>query len=82
VDINAIALWAAQQGMNLQSSTPKEDETGEPFHVHQAKQIRRYRKAWKEAGMPAGPRISVPGSAFPLVDDRSRAGLAIVRVSD
>src|SRR5688572_16855360 len=32
---NATAVWAAQQGMNLQSSTLKEDETGEPFHVQQ-----------------------------------------------
>jgi hypothetical protein len=29
--------------MNLQSSTLKADETGEPFHVQQAKQIRAYR---------------------------------------
>jgi hypothetical protein len=36
--------------MNLQSSTLKDDETGEPFHIQQAKQIRAYRQAWKEAG--------------------------------
>ena len=33
-------------GMNLQSSTLKNDETGEPFHVQQAAQIRAYREAW------------------------------------
>ena len=33
---NAIAVWAAKLGMNLQSSTLKNDETGEPFHVQQA----------------------------------------------
>ena len=30
---NATAVWAAKLGMNLQSSTLKFDETGEPFHV-------------------------------------------------
>jgi alkanesulfonate monooxygenase SsuD/methylene tetrahydromethanopterin reductase-like flavin-dependent oxidoreductase (luciferase family) len=70
---NATAVWAAQQGMNLQSSTLKEDETGEPFHVQQAKQIRRYREAWKEAGHAREPRISVSRSIFALVDDRDRA---------
>src|SRR3712207_2762856 len=70
---NATAVWAAQQGMSLQSSTLKEDETGEPFHVQQAKQIRRYREAWKEAGHTREPRVSVSRSIFALVDDRDRA---------
>ena len=70
---NATAMWAAQQGMNLQSSTLKEDETGEPFHVQQAKQIRRYREAWKEAGHAREPRVSVSRSIFALVDDRDRS---------
>ena len=70
---NATAVWAAQQGMNLQSSTLKEDETGEPFHVQQAKQIRRYREAWKAAGHGREPRVSVSRSIFALVDDRDRA---------
>ncbi|MBB3018939.1 alkanesulfonate monooxygenase SsuD/methylene tetrahydromethanopterin reductase-like flavin-dependent oxidoreductase (luciferase family) [Microvirga lupini] len=69
---NATAMWAAQQGMNLQSSTLKEDETGEPFHVQQAKQIRRYREAWKEAGHKREPRVSVSRSIFALVDERDR----------
>jgi len=30
---NATAIWAAKLGMNLQSSTLKTDETGEPFHI-------------------------------------------------
>ena len=37
---NATAQWAAKLGMNLQSSTLKIDESGEPFHVQQAEQIR------------------------------------------
>src|SRR5580765_6775568 len=34
---NATATWAANLGMNLQSSTLKDDETGEPLHVQQRK---------------------------------------------
>jgi alkanesulfonate monooxygenase SsuD/methylene tetrahydromethanopterin reductase-like flavin-dependent oxidoreductase (luciferase family) len=70
---NATAVWAAGLGMNLQSSTLKNDETGEPFHVQQAGQIRAYRDAWKAAGYAREPRVSVSRSIFPLVDDRDRA---------
>ncbi|GJD58494.1 LLM class flavin-dependent oxidoreductase [Methylobacterium dankookense] len=70
---DATALWAARQGMNLQSSTLKADETGEPFHIQQARQIRRYRQAWKEAGHLREPRVSVSRSIFALVSDRDRA---------
>ncbi|HSX76222.1 MAG TPA: LLM class flavin-dependent oxidoreductase [Shinella sp.] len=70
---NATAVWAAKLGMNLQSSTLKDDETGEPFHVQQAAQIRAYRDAWKEAGHARAPRVSVSRSIFALVDDRDRA---------
>ena len=69
---NATAVWAAKLGMNLQSSTLKDDETGEPFHIQQAKQIRAYRAAWKEAGHSREPRVSVSRSIFPLLDDRDR----------
>ncbi|WP_159995467.1 LLM class flavin-dependent oxidoreductase [Roseomonas sp. 18066] len=69
---NATAVWAAKQGMNLQSSTLKDDETGEAFHIQQAKQIRAYREAWKEAGHVREPRVSVSRSIFPLLDDRDR----------
>jgi len=70
---NATARWAAKRGMNLQSSTLKDDETGEPLHVQQRKQIDAYREAWTEAGHPREPRISVSRSIFALVDDRDRA---------
>ncbi|EJC76762.1 LLM class flavin-dependent oxidoreductase [Rhizobium hidalgonense] len=70
---NATAVWAAKLGMNLQSSTLKDDETGEPFHVQQAEQIRAYREAWKAAGHTRQPRVSVSRSIFALVDDRDRA---------
>jgi alkanesulfonate monooxygenase SsuD/methylene tetrahydromethanopterin reductase-like flavin-dependent oxidoreductase (luciferase family) len=59
--------------MNLQSSTLKFDETGEPFHIQQAAQIRAFRDAWKEAGHTRTPRVSVSRSIFPLMDDRDRA---------
>jgi alkanesulfonate monooxygenase SsuD/methylene tetrahydromethanopterin reductase-like flavin-dependent oxidoreductase (luciferase family) len=70
---NATAVWAAKLGMNLQSSTLKDDETGEPFHIQQATQIRAFRAAWKEAGHVREPRVSVSRSIFALVDDRDRA---------
>ena len=70
---NATAAWAAKIGMNLQSSTLKDDESGLPFHVQQADQIRAFRAAWKEAGHEREPRVSVSRSIFALVDDRDRA---------
>jgi alkanesulfonate monooxygenase SsuD/methylene tetrahydromethanopterin reductase-like flavin-dependent oxidoreductase (luciferase family) len=70
---NATAIWAAKLGVNLQSSTLKDDETGEPFHVQQAGQIRAFRAAWKEAGHAREPRVSVSRNIFALVDHRDRA---------
>jgi alkanesulfonate monooxygenase SsuD/methylene tetrahydromethanopterin reductase-like flavin-dependent oxidoreductase (luciferase family) len=70
---NATAVWAAGLGMNLQSSTLKDDESGEPLHVQQRKQIEAYREAWRAAGHTREPRVSVSRSIFALVDDRDRA---------
>jgi alkanesulfonate monooxygenase SsuD/methylene tetrahydromethanopterin reductase-like flavin-dependent oxidoreductase (luciferase family) len=69
---DATAVWAANLGMNLQSSTLKFDEGGEPFSVQQARQIRAFRAAWQEAGHARAPRVSVSRSIFALVDDRDR----------
>jgi alkanesulfonate monooxygenase SsuD/methylene tetrahydromethanopterin reductase-like flavin-dependent oxidoreductase (luciferase family) len=69
---NATAEWAAKMGMNLQSSTLKIDESGKPFHVQQAEQIRLYRDAWKAAGHAGTPRVSVSRSIFALVNDQDR----------
>jgi alkanesulfonate monooxygenase SsuD/methylene tetrahydromethanopterin reductase-like flavin-dependent oxidoreductase (luciferase family) len=69
---NTTALWAAKLGMNLQSSTLKNNETNEPFHIQQAGQIRAYRSAWKEAGHEREPRVSVSRSIIALMDDRDR----------
>jgi alkanesulfonate monooxygenase SsuD/methylene tetrahydromethanopterin reductase-like flavin-dependent oxidoreductase (luciferase family) len=70
---NATAEWAARLGMHLQSSTLKFDESGKPFHIQQAEQIRAYRAAWAAAGHKRTPRVSVSRSIFALVDDRDRA---------
>jgi alkanesulfonate monooxygenase SsuD/methylene tetrahydromethanopterin reductase-like flavin-dependent oxidoreductase (luciferase family) len=69
---NATAAWAAARGMNLQSSTLKDDESGEPLHVQQRKQIEAYREAWKAAGHPREPRVSVSRSIVALVNDWDR----------
>jgi alkanesulfonate monooxygenase SsuD/methylene tetrahydromethanopterin reductase-like flavin-dependent oxidoreductase (luciferase family) len=69
---NATARWAAKLGMNLQSSTLKDDESGEPLHVQQRKQIEAYREAWKAAGHVREPRVSVSRSIFAIVNDWDR----------
>ncbi|GAA4531506.1 LLM class flavin-dependent oxidoreductase [Chelativorans composti] len=69
---NATAVWAAKLGMNLQSSTLKFDESGQPLHIQQAEQIRAFRDAWKEAGHTREPRVSVSRSIFPIVSDLDR----------
>ena len=70
---NATSVWAAELGLNLQSSTLKDDETGEPLHVQQRKQIEAYREAWKQAGHEREPRVSVSRSIFALTTDMDRA---------
>ena len=69
---NATAVWAAEKRMHLQSSTLKFDESGKPFHLQQAEQIRLYKQAWKKAGHPTEPRVSVSRSIFALVTDQDR----------
>jgi alkanesulfonate monooxygenase SsuD/methylene tetrahydromethanopterin reductase-like flavin-dependent oxidoreductase (luciferase family) len=69
---NTTAGWAAKLGMHMQSSTLKTDESGRPFHIQQAEQIRIFRDAWKEAGHTREPRVSVSRSIFALVDERDR----------
>jgi alkanesulfonate monooxygenase SsuD/methylene tetrahydromethanopterin reductase-like flavin-dependent oxidoreductase (luciferase family) len=59
--------------MNMQTSTLKFDESGEPLHIQQAVQIRAFRAAWKEAGHTRTPRVSVSRSIFALMNDRDRS---------
>ena len=70
---DATAEWAADLGVNLMSSTLKEDESGEPFHVQQRKQIERFRARWQEAGWEREPRVSVSRSIFPIVTELDRS---------
>jgi alkanesulfonate monooxygenase SsuD/methylene tetrahydromethanopterin reductase-like flavin-dependent oxidoreductase (luciferase family) len=68
----ATAVWAAEQGMNLMSSTLLSEDTGVPFDELQAEQIERYRAAWAQAGRGREPRISVSRSVLPIVTDTDR----------
>lgn len=70
---DSTARWAGRMGMHLMSSTLKQDETGEPFHVQQRKQIEAFRDAWAQAGHPGEPRVSVSRSIMPITTDMDRA---------
>ncbi|WP_029068002.1 LLM class flavin-dependent oxidoreductase [Jonesia quinghaiensis] len=70
---DATARWAAKYGMNLMSSTLKNDETGEPFHVQQAKQIQEFRKTWASVGHSREPRVSVSRSIVAITSAQDRA---------
>jgi len=69
---DATARWAAQEGMNLMSSTLKADETGEPFHVQQRKQIEAFREEWARHDHGFTPRVSVSRSIFAITNDLDR----------
>jgi alkanesulfonate monooxygenase SsuD/methylene tetrahydromethanopterin reductase-like flavin-dependent oxidoreductase (luciferase family) len=69
----ATAVWAAELGMNLQSSTLINNESDKPFHLQQAEQIEAFREAWQKAGHEREPRVSVSRSIFALVNDQDRA---------
>ena len=66
------AVWAAKQGMNLQSSTLVNFESKEPFHIQQAKQLRAFKEAWKEAGHDFEPRTLLTRSIQPITTDLDR----------
>jgi len=55
------------------SSTLKDDETGEPFHIQQAKQIQVFRDEWAKHDHGFEPRVSVSRSIMPIVSDQDRA---------
>ncbi len=58
--------------MNLMSSTLKDDESGEPLHIQQAKQIRRFREEWRNHDHGFEPRVSVSRSI--IRSSRTRTG--------
>ncbi len=68
----ATAVWAAEQGMNLMSSTLLTEDTGVPFDQLQAEQISLFRQAWADAGHGWEPRVSVSRSVLPIFDDETR----------
>lgn len=65
----ATAEWAAQQGVNLMSSTLITEATGDSFAALQHEQIQLYREAWNHDWEP---RVSVSRSVFPIVNDIDR----------
>ncbi len=66
------ARWAAEHGMNLMSSTLKKDESGEPLHVQQRKQIEAFHEEWARHDHGFTPRVSVSRSIFPIRNDLDR----------
>jgi alkanesulfonate monooxygenase SsuD/methylene tetrahydromethanopterin reductase-like flavin-dependent oxidoreductase (luciferase family) len=66
------AAWAAEQGMNLMSSTLLSEDTGVPFGELQAEQIAIFRAAWAQAGWDREPRVSVSRSVLPITTDLDR----------
>ncbi|HEY5222132.1 MAG TPA: LLM class flavin-dependent oxidoreductase [Microbacteriaceae bacterium] len=67
----ATAVWTAQQGMNLMSSTLLTEDTGVPFDELQAEQIAMFHTAWKEAVHEREPRVSVSRSILPIIDEET-----------
>ena len=66
------AVWTAEQGMNLMSSTLLLEDTGVPFDELQAEQIALFRDAWAKAGHEREPRVSVSRSVIPITSDLDR----------
>ncbi len=75
----ATAIWTAEQGMNLMSSTLLTEDTGVPFDELQAEQIQLYRDAWTQDWEP---RVSVSRSIIPLTSDEDRAYFGRERSSE
>ena len=69
---DATARWAAKLGMNLMSSTLKDDESGEPLHIQQRKQIEAFRDEWAQHDHGFTPRVSVSRSIFAITSDQDR----------
>ncbi|GAB3613465.1 LLM class flavin-dependent oxidoreductase [Humibacter ginsengisoli] len=68
----ATAVWTAEQGMNLMSSTLLTEDTGVPLSELQAEQLRLFRDTWKQAGHEREPRVSVSRSILPIIDDETQ----------
>jgi len=66
------AVWVAEQGMNLMSSTLLLEDTQVPFDELQAEQIALFHEAWQSAGHKRNPRVSVSRSVMPITSDLDR----------
>ena len=66
------AEWAGRRGVNLMSSTLLTSADGRPFDILQAEQIDGFRAAWRDAGHPGEPRVSVSRSIFPITTAEER----------
>jgi alkanesulfonate monooxygenase SsuD/methylene tetrahydromethanopterin reductase-like flavin-dependent oxidoreductase (luciferase family) len=66
------AVWVAEQGMNLMSSTLLLEDTSVPFDELQAEQIALFHDAWAKAGHDRQPRVSVSRSVIPITSDLDR----------
>ena len=66
------AEWAGSIGVNLMSSTLLTEADGTPFDLLQAQQIDAFRAAWRGAGHPGEPRVSVSRSIFPITTAEDR----------
>ena len=68
---DSTAVWTAQKGLNLMSSTLMLEDKGIPFDQQQAQQIRLFRSEWVKAGNSGVPRVSVSRSVLPIIDEIS-----------
>jgi alkanesulfonate monooxygenase SsuD/methylene tetrahydromethanopterin reductase-like flavin-dependent oxidoreductase (luciferase family) len=68
----ASAVWTAEQGMNLMSSTLLLEDTNVPFDLLQLEQIEQFHEAWRNAGHEREPRVSVSRSVLPITSDFDR----------
>ncbi len=70
------AIWAAQQGMQLMSSTLLLEDRGIPFDQLQLEQIEAFLSTWKETGWDWAPKTSVSRSIIPLTSVEAEAYFA------
>jgi alkanesulfonate monooxygenase SsuD/methylene tetrahydromethanopterin reductase-like flavin-dependent oxidoreductase (luciferase family) len=68
----ASAVWTAEQGMNLMSSTLLLEDTQVPFDELQLEQIDMFLMAWRDAGHAREPRVSVSRTVLPITSDFDR----------
>jgi len=66
------AVWGAERGMNLMSSTLLLEDTQVPFDELQAEQIALFHEAWQSAGHERNPSVSVSRSVMPITSDLAR----------